>query len=183
MSDQLHSHYPTNPKYHEFKSMPKYARILVEAHFKNMDQCTTFLVGFCGRLVKSIFCYDNGWIDLDVFTTVFPSVRTISMMTSINVEKRLSTILASIYSSLSTLLTKSDNTFQLQKIKIMIKNENDHKKLQNIVSSYQWKYKKCSWMLSVDKERHDKYIVIKSVCNGSSEIGLRQYAQRSNAQK
>eukprot|EP00483_Globobulimina_turgida_P011833 UN11855 len=91
LSHQIFLYYPTDKDIHEFKTMPLYAKKLVNSHFGNVKKLVLYgylPTAFYGdlfviKLFKYLFCYDNDWINLGKITTVFPALTCIQF----NVEK------------------------------------------------------------------------------------------------
>eukprot|EP01083_Nonionella_stella_P110505 323385_1 len=175
MSHQMHTHFPSDDKYHEFKGMPTYAKGLAKMHFNNMDFCAVGPEGFIGVIFRSLFCSDNGWVNLDTFTTVFPSVSTIAFLSEAN-----DSMYALIYSSLYHLMQNKPDCC-LQKIKIGISLETSDfttdEYVDHIVEQYEQKYKQISWEIYFEKRRLKKFIIIKSMFK-TYENGVRQYCRR-----
>eukprot|EP01084_Bolivina_argentea_P087585 158184_1 len=82
ISHQFSIHYPKGA-YHFIKSIPSYARGLCNHHFRNIIQVRLFITAydecrFVEDIFRSLILYDNGWIKLDVLTTIFPSLQCIN---------------------------------------------------------------------------------------------------------
>eukprot|EP01084_Bolivina_argentea_P193340 331710_1 len=174
-SHQLHTHYPLNDKYYAWESLPTYASDLIQRHFESIDFCAFPMGGFIGRLFESIFCYDSKWINLDLFTTVFPGVKTLTFLADVN-----DVIYQSIYSSLMCLIA-GQRDINLRKIKVSIdlKTKDDTKYVHKIVDSYKLKYKQLNWEIYIEKQQLTEFVIIKSMFTRFSN-GLTQYIPRKH---
>eukprot|EP01084_Bolivina_argentea_P059296 108264_1 len=150
MSHQIHTHYPKNGRYSPFDAMPKYVKGLINRHFATISSiCFAADSGQqLHNLFKNYFCSDNGWIHVDILTTVFPSVATLIIM-----HETAQNIWDSIYLSLNN-LSRNKPDVMLKRIKIRIgKVRKDIiDKADMIIKQYATKFKELNWKMQLSQQ-------------------------------
>eukprot|EP01084_Bolivina_argentea_P215748 366368_1 len=157
--DQLHQHYPDNDHYVAFQ-MPPYVRKLVEVQFASITGINVFSPGSSGdtaycfplqyrlkQLFHALLCYDYGWIKLDIFGKLFPSLQYITFRDQLDNDKFIECI--SIYRSLISFVQNNPTT-NLKHVQIWFPDKvNVIVTANRIVSQFKKEFAELNWEIFI----------------------------------
>eukprot|EP01084_Bolivina_argentea_P118360 210021_1 len=159
LSHQLHVMFPKNKEYVEFKSLPNYAKKLVKSHFDNITKID--LLAFeqknfpiIHKLFKKFFFDENGWIKLDVITSLFSSLIEIDFIEQQTNEKFFQH--KWIYESILCLLEKPNISLKQLKIKIP-SHEYVIAAVRKMIESFKTQFAKFDWVIYLRFDREFMY--------------------------
>eukprot|EP01084_Bolivina_argentea_P215866 366580_1 len=141
MAHRLHQFYPTNIRYPKFGSIPNYIEILLNDICFNVENIQPHV---SSKLMKYFFCYDNGWIKLDILKTVFPSLKFITLsqvLLNTDIFESTLSFLARHPKSIDFITIKSLDETQLTK--------------SNAIKQYSSRFQMLNWNMFTTEYDHD----------------------------
>eukprot|EP01084_Bolivina_argentea_P254484 427816_1 len=169
LSDILSLYYPNNSNYHRFKSMPEYVRKLVRSHFAVVSNVCLFNKKpnllkrkvqdtILKQIMRSLFWYDFGWVNLQKLNKVFPSLTYLEVID----ESHEFVFNEFMYLSILGHL-KSKGDTKLRSIEINIAKEPIViQKVKDICSKFEMRFNRLMFTLMVTESSFGAKIKIKS---------------------
>eukprot|EP01084_Bolivina_argentea_P255423 429594_1 len=146
VSHELHRYKPAHPKAYEFKGCPEYMKKILHLHCENIT--TINFPEHLNKLYDVFFKEKNGWIHVDILTTIFPNVVTIGFFAF---SKDISFITESLLVESVLHYVSSQKQTSLRSITVMI-NPKHAEKVSNYIKQYQSKFNDYSWTISIAEQ-------------------------------
>eukprot|EP01084_Bolivina_argentea_P105311 188546_1 len=159
---ELSRYYPE--KYQPWQSLPKYAENLLHNQFLSTHHICFGLYWMINNYVKCLyhfFCYDYGWVKIDVLTTVFPNLKRIAI-SNVSGQNNLKLIKnTSVFTSVLSQIRRGQIS-NLDEIRIYVK-ESQFEQAGEVIKLWEDQFGEVNWSVYTWKEGRAPCVVMESL--------------------
>eukprot|EP01084_Bolivina_argentea_P016724 31252_1 len=153
LSHRIWKMYPSHRYAYEFKNCAVYFKKIFSLHLDAI-RMVTFDRQNKNKIIDKLFRYENGWINLDLLTKIFPNIHFIAF---VDLEKDLSFLTdPTIYQSVLSFV-ELDRKYILNHVQLRI-HEKYYEKMRKFLSQFEAQFARCGWVIGVKKQVVEKDI-------------------------